>query len=110
MLYKYALFLLDILNSKKEAAKYLKCIHNRHAIKTEIFGIGKIVDRGKLYKTERNNIKLVIYEFNSVITYWNLSKSVNNDIQRIRKIKTQDLKRIFGGYDRINIYCPSIII
>ena len=61
----------------------------------------------KEYKQQQNgismdkSIKMVVYEFESIITYWNLSKSVNNNIEEFNTMRTRDLVNIFGGYGRI---------
>ena len=47
-------------------------------------------------------IKLVIYEFESILTYWNLNKTVRGNIKEFYALRSRDINYIFGGHDRID--------
>ena len=55
-------------------------------------------------KTAKAAIKLVIYEFESVITYWNLAGTINDNMQLLYDMRKLDLVNIFGGFDRIEAF------
>ena len=74
----------------------------------------------KVLNINNNNtkIKMVIYEFDSIISYWNLSLSIQNDIKELDNMRSDDFIGIFGGIDRIerlnnhfqHILCSNIHI
>eukprot|EP01084_Bolivina_argentea_P036943 68292_1 len=53
--------------------------------------------------TNDDNIKLIIYDFDEVITYWNLHKYINSDIDTLKHMRNlQLINDIFAGVDRLD--------
>eukprot|EP01084_Bolivina_argentea_P084730 153191_1 len=121
LLYDYAKFLLNCIKDQHKALLYLeKAANLSNNISTSYINEQYNQLKNKLNisttrkkdtinsmgithnETNKNNIKIVIYEFDSVITYWNLWDSIVGDIQNLHKISSADLMGIFGGYDRID--------
>ena len=47
------------------------------------------------------NIKLVIYEFESIITYSNLNERIHGNLEKLRDFRATEIIRIFGGDSRV---------
>ena len=101
ILHQYAKFLMDDMNDKQQAMKYMKmaCALNDKLDCKELEDTFDGED-GEDDEELENMIKVVIYEFNSIITYWNMNAKVQR-INQLNQWRSTDLVEIFGGYDRI---------
>ena len=100
ILYKYSIFLIKYMNNKEKSLKYMKkaCelnIKYRHDL------ILLSSTSNSIYNEPNHVIKLIIYDFTTVIQYWCLSKTINNSMKKLKTLKKKELISIFGGNDRI---------
>eukprot|EP01083_Nonionella_stella_P054164 143068_1 len=106
LLYEYSQFLLNRLHDRAGALEYL----HKASLLSRGESTSFIVDKYNQLKqrnvstlqsvTER--IKMVIYEFDCIITYWNLWEAIDGNIENLYQMRTDFLLEIFGGSDRIN--------
>eukprot|EP01083_Nonionella_stella_P075355 204830_1 len=106
ILYDYAQFLWKCMQNKQEALKYLKMASQlcTDTGATNHDGIAEQCHRLMTSLQTMNTApamcqwKVVVYAFDSVLTYWNLGESMNGNIDDMR---SGDLKDTFGGVDRL---------
>ena len=109
ILYQYANFLIHDIGDKENGAKYLEMaslldvnitIGINHGYQTKMqSSYPKLASEYEI-PTEKD-FKLVIYEFESIISYWNLNVTVNENIEQLRYMTKQEIETAFGGTDRI---------
>ena len=100
MLYKYYQFLMHEMKDKYKALEYLQIAAGLNEnIQNEYLEFKASLDEAD--SKQSKPVKLVIYEFESIISYWNLTKSVDGNIQNLNKMSLRELENIFGKYDRI---------
>ena len=94
-------------NIKKllQKAVSLKPSNTRYAQELDLYLQSKSNHTTHSHSDQSNNnekVKMVIYEFESIITYWNLWKTTQGNIEELAALRSKDINNVFGGHDRID--------
>ena len=108
ILYDYSLFLSQDLENIQSAIDHISIAlsleeSNKYPqIKQEYDGLVNIIQRRETHKKANSStLKLIIYSFDETLTYHNLYKQINGDINELNKMpRIHVTSNVFGGLDR----------